>query len=43
VLSRAVGDLREAAPGKTKIYRIPDVIHPYEPDHLFHDGDKILI
>jgi hypothetical protein len=43
VLSRAVGDLRESGAGKTKIYRIPDVIHPYEPDHLFHDGDKLLI
>jgi hypothetical protein len=43
VLSRAVGDLRESAAGKTKIYRIPDVIHPYEPDHLFRDGDKLLI
>jgi hypothetical protein len=43
VLSRAVGDLRESGAGKTKIYRIPDVIHPYEPDHLFHNGDKLLI
>ncbi len=40
VLSRAACDLRA---GRTKIYRIPDVIHPYEPDHLFRDGDKILI
>ena len=43
VLSRTVGDLRESGAGKTKIYRLPDVIHPYEPDHLFHDGDKLLI
>ncbi|SHH25606.1 hypothetical protein SAMN05444169_6565 [Bradyrhizobium erythrophlei] len=43
VLSRAVGDMRESGAGKTKIYRIPDVIHPYEPDHLFRDGDKLLI
>jgi len=43
VLSRAAGDLRESGAGRTKIYRIPDVIHPYEPDHLFRDGDKILI
>ena len=43
VLSRAIGDLRESGAGRTKIYRIPDVISPYEPDHLFHDGDKILI
>jgi len=43
VLSRTVGDVRESGAGKTKIYRIPDVIHPYEPDHLFRDGDKLLI
>jgi hypothetical protein len=43
VLSRSVGDIRESGAGKTKIYRIPDVTHPYEPDHLFHDGDKLLI
>jgi hypothetical protein len=43
VLSRAVGDIRESGAGKTKIHRIPDVIHPYEPDHLFRDGDKLLI
>jgi hypothetical protein len=43
VLSRAIDDLRESGAGKTKIYRIPEVIHPYEPDHLFRDGDKLLI
>ncbi len=43
VLSHAVGELRESGAGKTKIHRIPDVIHPYEPDHLFRDGDKLLI
>lgn len=43
VISRCSGDLRESAAGKTKIYRIPDVIHPYEPDHLFRDGDNLLI
>jgi hypothetical protein len=43
VLSRTVGDVRESGAGKTKIYRIPNVIHPYEPDHLFRDGDKLLI
>jgi hypothetical protein len=35
--------LRESGAGKTKIYRIPDVVYPYEPDHLFRDGDKLLI
>lgn len=43
VISRSAGDLRESGAGKTKIYRIPDVVHPYEPDHLFRDGDKVLI
>ena len=43
VLSRNVDGLRESGAGKTKIYRIPDVICPYEPDHLFRDGDKLLI
>jgi hypothetical protein len=43
VLSRNVDGLRESGAGKTKIYRIPDVIRPYEPDHLFRDGDKLLI
>lgn len=43
VISRTIGDLRESAAGKTKIYRVPDVISPYEPNHLFEDGDKILV
>jgi hypothetical protein len=43
VLSRSIGQDRESGAGKTKIHRLPDVIHPYEPDHLFCDGDKILI
>ncbi|WGR91840.1 hypothetical protein MTX26_15875 [Bradyrhizobium sp. ISRA443] len=43
VISRTRGDLRESAAGKTKIYRVPDVISPYEPDHLFQDDDKILV
>jgi hypothetical protein len=43
VLSRSMGHDRESGAGKTKIYRLPDVIHPYEPDHLFRDDDKILI
>jgi hypothetical protein len=42
VLSRSIGCDRESGAGKTKIYRLPDVIHPYEPDHLFSNGDKIL-
>lgn len=43
VISRSAGELRESGAGKTKIYRIPDVIHPYEPDRLFCNGDKLLI
>lgn len=42
VLSRTVGDERESGAGRVLLHRVPDVIAPYEPEHLFQDGDKIL-
>jgi hypothetical protein len=43
VLSHSLTGHMETAAGKTKIYRIPDVIVPYEPDALFSDGHKLLV
>jgi hypothetical protein len=43
VLSHSLKGYIESGAGKTKIYRIPDVIHPYEPDELFLDGHNLLV
>lgn len=43
VLSRNLNGHRESGAGKTKIYRIPDVTEPYEPDELFSDGHNLLV
>jgi hypothetical protein len=43
VLSHCLNGNIESGAGKTKIYRIPDVIDPYEPDELFLDGHNLLI
>jgi hypothetical protein len=42
VLSRTIGGERESGAGRVLLHRVPDVIAPYEPEHLFQDGDKIL-
>jgi hypothetical protein len=43
VLSHGLDGNIESGAGKTKVYRIPEVIHPYEPDELFSDGHNLLI
>jgi hypothetical protein len=42
VLSRMISDERESGAGRLLIHRVPDVIAPYEPEHLFRNDDKIL-
>jgi hypothetical protein len=42
VLSRTADGERESAAGRVLLHRVPDVIAPYEPEHLFQDADKIL-
>jgi hypothetical protein len=42
VLSRTIEGERESGAGRVQLHRVPDVIAPYEPEHLFQDGDKIL-
>jgi hypothetical protein len=42
VLSRTIAGERESGAGRVQLYRVPDVIAPYEPEQLFQDGDKIL-
>jgi hypothetical protein len=42
VLSRTVDGDRESGAGRTQLHRVPEVTAPYEPEHLFQDGDKIL-
>jgi hypothetical protein len=42
VLSRIISDERESGAGRVLLHRVPDVIAPYEPEHLFRDDDKIL-
>lgn len=43
VLSHTLEGHRESGAGRTKIYRLPDVIHAYNPDQLFADGHSLLI
>jgi hypothetical protein len=43
VLSHHLNGHLESGAGRTKIYRLPDVVHPYQPDELFLDGHKLLI
>jgi hypothetical protein len=42
VLSRTIDGERESGAGTVLLHRVPEVTAPYEPEKLFHDGDKIL-
>ena len=42
VLSATFDDHIERAAADVPIHRVPDVIAPYQPEHLFNNGDKIL-
>lgn len=42
VLSRTIEGERESGAGRVLLHRVPEVIQPYEPEHLFENGDKIL-
>jgi hypothetical protein len=42
VLTRTIEGERESGAGTVLLHRVPDVTGPYEPERLFHDGDKIL-
>jgi hypothetical protein len=42
VLSRTIDGQRESGAGRVQLHRVPEVTAPYEPEHLFQDGDKIL-
>ena len=42
VLSRTVGGDRESGAGRIQLHRVPEVTAPYESEHLFQNGDKIL-
>lgn len=42
VISREIEGERESCAGKVSLHRIPDVTAPYEPEHLFSDGQQVL-
>jgi hypothetical protein len=42
VLSRTVDGERESGAGKVLLHRVPDVTAAYDPEPLFHNGEKIL-
>lgn len=43
VLSHNQKGYLESGAGKTKIFRLSEVIHPYEPDELFQDAHNLIV